>query len=103
MLPVTTDRVVLEAAGQAPLLPAARAAFLAALDEGWADPRRLSQIRIEQSRPMTAAATDVGQRTRLAQPLARSHQVEEIAIPPEIALRSEVFYGMGFRLHEPTG
>jgi cysteine desulfurase len=34
-------RVVLDAAGRAPVLPAAREAFLAALDEGWADPRRL--------------------------------------------------------------
>ncbi|MGV8965126.1 MAG: aminotransferase class V-fold PLP-dependent enzyme [Cellulomonas sp.] len=34
-------RVFLDAAGRAPLHPAARAAFEAALDEGWADPRRL--------------------------------------------------------------
>ncbi|HEY0185993.1 MAG TPA: aminotransferase class V-fold PLP-dependent enzyme [Cellulomonas sp.] len=34
-------RVLLDAAGHAPVLPAAREAFLAALDEGWADPRRL--------------------------------------------------------------
>jgi cysteine desulfurase len=33
--------VVLDAGGHAPVLPAAREAFLAALDEGWADPRRL--------------------------------------------------------------
>jgi cysteine desulfurase len=33
--------VVLDAGGRAPVLPAAREAFLAALDEGWADPRRL--------------------------------------------------------------
>lgn len=32
---------MLDAGGRAPVLPAARAAFLAALDEGWADPRRL--------------------------------------------------------------
>jgi cysteine desulfurase len=32
---------VLDAGGRAPVLPAAREAFLAALDEGWADPRRL--------------------------------------------------------------
>ncbi|GIG36662.1 cysteine desulfurase family protein [Cellulomonas pakistanensis] len=34
-------RVVLDAGGRAPVLPAAREAFLAALDEGWSDPRRL--------------------------------------------------------------
>jgi len=34
-------RVVLDAGGHAPVLPAARDAYLAALDEGWADPRRL--------------------------------------------------------------
>lgn len=32
---------MLDAGGRAPVLPAAREAFLAALDEGWADPRRL--------------------------------------------------------------
>lgn len=35
------DRIVLDAGGRAPLLPAARDAFVAALDQGWADPRRL--------------------------------------------------------------
>ncbi|WP_249669317.1 cysteine desulfurase family protein [Cellulomonas hominis] len=39
--PAPVRRVVLDAAGRAPVLPAAREAFLAALDEGWADPRRL--------------------------------------------------------------
>jgi cysteine desulfurase len=34
-------RTFLDAAGRAPLHPAARAAFTDALDEGWADPRRL--------------------------------------------------------------
>ena len=34
-------RVYLDAGGRAPIHPAARAAFDAALDEGWADPRRL--------------------------------------------------------------
>ncbi len=37
----TGARVVLDAGGRAPLLPEARAAFLEALDQGWADPRRL--------------------------------------------------------------
>lgn len=32
---------MLDAGGGAPILPAAREAFLAALDQGWADPRRL--------------------------------------------------------------
>lgn len=34
-------RTFLDAAGHAPVHPVAREAFLAALDEGWADPRRL--------------------------------------------------------------
>ncbi|UZN01679.1 cysteine desulfurase family protein [Cellulomonas sp. S1-8] len=34
-------RTVLDVAGHAPLRPAARAALLEALDQGWADPRRL--------------------------------------------------------------
>ncbi|MBT0994854.1 aminotransferase class V-fold PLP-dependent enzyme [Cellulomonas sp. DKR-3] len=34
-------RVVLDAGGRAPLLPQARAAYVEALDQGWADPRRL--------------------------------------------------------------
>ena len=36
-----TSRVILDAGGRAPLLPEARAAFVEALDQGWADPRRL--------------------------------------------------------------
>lgn len=39
--PAPGRRVVLDAGGRAPVLPAARQAFLAALDEGWSDPRRL--------------------------------------------------------------
>jgi len=39
--PAAARRVVLDAGGRAPVLPAAREAFLAALDEGWSDPRRL--------------------------------------------------------------
>nr|WP_325051482.1 aminotransferase class V-fold PLP-dependent enzyme [Cellulomonas rhizosphaerae] len=34
-------RVILDAGGRAPLLTEARAAFVEALDQGWADPRRL--------------------------------------------------------------
>ncbi len=36
-----TTRVYLDAGGRAPLHPAAREALLTALDDGWADPRRL--------------------------------------------------------------
>lgn len=35
------DRTYLDAGGHAPVLPVAREAYLAALDDGWADPRRL--------------------------------------------------------------
>lgn len=41
MTHATARRVVLDAGGRAPLLPEARTAFLEALDQGWADPRRL--------------------------------------------------------------
>jgi cysteine desulfurase len=76
LLPVTTDRVVLDAGGQAPLLPAAREAFLAALDEGWADPRRLhsegrrARALLDGAREELAAA--VGARTQEVD-LAPSH------------------------------
>jgi cysteine desulfurase len=39
--PEVSGRIRLDAASGAPLHPAARAAFLAALDEGWSDPSRL--------------------------------------------------------------
>ncbi|WP_232514679.1 cysteine desulfurase family protein [Cellulomonas sp. PSBB021] len=39
--PAAPRRVVLDAGGRAPLRPSARAAFVEALDQGWADPRRL--------------------------------------------------------------
>lgn len=39
--PTAAPRVFLDAAGHAPVLPAAREALLAAVDQGWADPRRL--------------------------------------------------------------
>lgn len=41
MIPHAPRRVYLDAAASAPLLPQAREALLVALDEGWADPRRL--------------------------------------------------------------
>jgi cysteine desulfurase len=37
----SSARVFLDAGGHAPVLPQARAAFLEAMDQGWADPRRL--------------------------------------------------------------
>lgn len=40
-VPVTPPRVLLDTAGHAPVPAAVRDAYLAALDEGWADPRRL--------------------------------------------------------------
>jgi len=64
---VTVDRVVLDAGGQAPLLPVAKDAFFAALDEGWADPRRLhsegrrARALLDGARESLAAA--VGART----------------------------------------
>lgn len=71
-----TGRVVLDAGGGAPLLPGARAAFLAALDEGWADPRRLhsegrrARALLDGAREAIAAA--VGARTEEVD-LAPSH------------------------------
>ena len=73
---MTTDRVVLDAGGQAPLLPAAREAILAAIDEGWADPRRLhsegrrARALLDGARESLAAA--VGARTEEVD-LAPSH------------------------------
>ena len=73
---MTVDRVVLDAGGQAPLLPVARDAFLAALDEGWADPRRLhsegrrARALLDGAREALAAA--VGARTEEVD-LAPSH------------------------------
>lgn len=60
-------RVILDAGGQAPLLPVAREAFIAALDEGWADPRRLhaegrrARLLLDGAREAIAAV--VGART----------------------------------------
>ncbi len=51
-----------DAASAEPMAPEARAALLAALDEGWADPARLhregrrARLRLDQSRERTAAA-----------------------------------------------
>lgn len=68
--------MVLDAGGRAPVLPAARAAFLAALDEGWADPRRLhtegrrARALLDGAREAVAAL--VGARTEEVD-LAPSH------------------------------
>jgi len=69
-------RVMLDAGGRAPLLPAARAAFVEALDQGWADPRRLhaegrrARALLDGSREAIAAV--VGARTQDVD-LAPSH------------------------------
>ena len=73
---MTLERVVLDGGGRAPLLPAAREAFLAALDEGWADPRRLhsegrrARALLDGAREALAAA--IGARTEEVD-LAPSH------------------------------
>ncbi|WP_246117286.1 cysteine desulfurase family protein [Cellulomonas composti] len=69
-------RRMLDAGGGAPLRPRAREAFLQALDEGWADPRRLhaegrrSRALLDGAREAIAAA--VGARTEEVD-LAPSH------------------------------
>lgn len=63
----TTRRAYLDAGGRAPLHPAAREAYDAALAEGWADPRRLhaegrrARLLLEQARE--ALAETLGCRT----------------------------------------
>lgn len=74
--PPPPARVVLDSAGRAPVLPAAREAYLAALDEGWADPRRLhsegrrARALLDGAREAVAAL--VGARTEEVD-LAPSH------------------------------
>ncbi len=74
--PAPARRVVLDAGGRAPVLPAAREAYLAALDEGWADPRRLhtegrrARALLDGAREAVAAL--VGARTEEVD-LAPSH------------------------------
>jgi cysteine desulfurase len=69
-------RVILDAGGRAPLLPEARAAFVEALDQGWADPRRLHsegrRARMLLDGAREAIATVVGVRTEEVE-LAPSH------------------------------
>ena len=45
---------------------------------------------------MAKAAADVGERRSLPQPPARGHQIEEVPMPPKIALGPELFSRMGF-------
>lgn len=63
----TARRVFLDAGGGAPLLPEARTAFLEALDQGWADPRRLHaegrRARMLLDGAREAIAASVGART----------------------------------------
>nr|WP_308160501.1 aminotransferase class V-fold PLP-dependent enzyme [Cellulomonas algicola] len=74
--PAAVRRVVLDAGGRAPLLPQARAAFVEALDQGWADPRRLhaegrrARLLLDGAREAIAAV--VGARTEDVD-LAPSH------------------------------
>ena len=72
----TARRVVLDAGGRAPLLAEARAAFVEALDQGWADPRRLHaegrRARMLLDGAREAIAGVVGARTQDVD-LAPSH------------------------------
>ncbi|MFS0701244.1 cysteine desulfurase family protein [Cellulomonas sp. 179-A 4D5 NHS] len=76
--PTPTRRVFLDAGGRAPLSPHARAALDEALDQGWADPRRLhaegrrARLLLDGAREALAAA--VGARTEEVD-LAPSHTV----------------------------
>lgn len=76
MTDATAGRVVLDAGGRAPLLPEARSAFVEALDQGWADPRRLhaegrrARMLLDGAREAIAAV--VGARTQDVD-LAPSH------------------------------
>ncbi|GAA3820195.1 cysteine desulfurase family protein [Cellulomonas soli] len=74
--PRPTHRVILDASGHAPLPLVAREAFLEALDQGWADPRRLhaegrrARMLLDGAREALAAV--VGVRTQDVD-LAPSH------------------------------
>lgn len=62
------DRTYLDAGGHAPVLPVARDAYLAALDDGWADPRRLHAE---------------GRRARLLLDAARETLAEALGVRPQ--------------------
>ncbi len=82
-------RVILDAGGQAPMLPVAREAFLAALDQGWADPRRLyaegrrARLLLDGAREAIAAV--VGARTDEVD-LAPSHTAALHAAVRDVSL-----------------
>ena len=71
-----TSRTDLDAASSAPLHPAAREVFLAAVDRGYADPRRLhgaardARLLLDNAREATAEAlgVTVGDRVRITYP-----------------------------------
>jgi cysteine desulfurase len=73
-----TGRAYLDAGGAAPLHPSAREALLAALDDGWADPRRLHtegrRARMLLDGAREAVAASIGART------------EEVSFAPSHAL-----------------
>lgn len=77
-------RAVLDVAGHAPLRPRAREALLAALDEGWADPRRLytegrrARLLLDGAREALAACLG-----------ARTDEVDLVA-SPTLALHQAV-------------
>ncbi len=68
------DRIYLDAGGRAPVLPVARDAYLSALDDGWADPRRL-HAEARRARLLLDAA-----REALAEALGA--QPQEIRLTP---------------------
>ncbi|WP_239069883.1 cysteine desulfurase family protein [Cellulomonas chitinilytica] len=74
--PEAAVRTFLDAGGRAPLLPQARAAYVEALDQGWADPRRLHtegrRARMLLDGAREAIASVVGARTEDVD-LAPSH------------------------------
>lgn len=80
----TPRRAVLDVAGHAPLRPRAREALLAALDEGWADPRRLytegrrARLLLDGAREALAACLG-----------ARTDEVDLVA-SPTLALHQAV-------------
>src|SRR5438034_6228603 len=67
------------------------------------EPGRRAQVRVEQARPVAEAAADVSKRGSVRQTPARSHEIEKIRVPPEVALGTELFGGVrrerGIRFH----
>lgn len=77
-------RVYLDATGSAPLGDRAREAYLAALDEGWADPRRL------HSESRQARALLDGARAAIAEVLGSAVERTHFTPSPESALQRAV-------------